>query len=192
MLNILRLHIHLCHFLSILNIVVVIADSGEFAFEVGGDFGRADVEFEQFMVLVLVVVDIAVIAFGTDGGFDGFGDVILEVILVDFDPDHGTKERRDQVTANKHHIKVQNGIEGIRKVTPAFEFNKYLISANLKVLIDIAEECHGVVLKVLAGVHDHRVEDEPVEHDDDGDEDAEDDGEGVTQVGVEVVLVDVG
>jgi hypothetical protein len=43
------------------------------------------------MVLVLVIVDIAVIAFGTDGGFDSFGDVILEVILVDFHPDHGAK-----------------------------------------------------------------------------------------------------
>lgn len=74
---------------------MVFADSGEFAFEVGGYFGRADVEFEEFMALVLVVVDIAVIAFGTDGGFDGFGYVILEVILVDFDPDHGAKERRD-------------------------------------------------------------------------------------------------
>ena len=70
---------------------MVIADSGEFAFEVGGYFGRADVEFEQFMVLVLVIVDIAVIAFGTDGRFDCFGDVLLKVILIYFHPDHSTK-----------------------------------------------------------------------------------------------------
>ena len=61
----------------------------------------------------------------------------------------------------------------------------------MEILVDVAEEGHGVILKVLTGVHEHGVEDKAVEHDDNGDENSHNDRECITQIGVEIVLVNI-
>lgn len=116
------------------------------------------------------------IAFRANGSFNGFANVIFEVILINFDPDHGAEKGRNQVASNENHVKIEDGVESVCKIASALEFDEDLIGSDLEILVDVAEEGHGVILKVLTGVHEHGVEDKAVEHDDNGDENSHDDG----------------
>ncbi len=100
--------------------------------------------------------------------------------MVNFDPDHGAEKGRNQVTSDENHVKIEDGVKSVCEIPSALEFDEDLIGSDLEILVDVTKEGHGVILKVLAGVHDHGVEDKAIEHDDDRDENSHNDGECIT------------
>lgn len=97
------------------------------------------------------------------------------------------EKSRHECVANLEHIEVKKRIEHICKIAVTLQLCKDLKCANLKKLVDIAEESLEIVIEVLARVHEHGVEDESIEEDEHLQEDGHDEREGEAKVFVEVV-----
>lgn len=70
----------------------------------------------------------------------------------------GTKESRDKITANQHHIKIQDPIQQISNITSTFNLNKNLINSILEIIIKIREKTSNKIIKILTRVHQHGVQ----------------------------------
>lgn len=62
----------------------------------------------------------------------------------------------------------------------------------MEILIDVAEESLRVVFKVVTWIHEHGIENESIKHDNYRNENPHNQGYSVTNIGVEVVLIDTG
>jgi hypothetical protein len=102
----------------------------------------------------------------------------FEKLLGDFHFNHDDEESGNERVAHLKHVEVEQSVQHIGKISVALQFGKDLVSADLKQLIDVAEETLEIVVKVVAWVHQHGVEDEAVEEDKDLKEDGHDEWKG--------------
>lgn len=99
------------------------------------------------------MVEVLLIAFGTDGSPYSFLDVTFKVVLVYFYVNHRAEKCWDQVAAHQNHIKIQDAVKKIGEVASGLKLDKNLVCTHLKVLIHVAKHSHGVVLEILPWVH---------------------------------------
>lgn len=100
---------------------------------------------------------------------------------------HDDKEGGNESITQLEHVKVEQSVEEISKITIAFQLSKDFVCAYLKQLVDVAEESFQVIVKIGSRVHQHGVEDEAVEKNEDLHKDSEDKRERESQVFIEVV-----
>jgi hypothetical protein len=58
-------------------------------------------------------------------------------LLSHFLIDQSAKESRDEITANKHHIEIEDNIEEISNIASTPDLNEDLIDSILEVIVEV-------------------------------------------------------
>ena len=130
----------------------------------GGQLGRGDHYVEHKWVKPVIVEGGAA---GADRPVDERGGVISNIAFVDFELDQGDEEGGDEGGAHFEHVEVEESIHDLSKRAMDLHLYENLFRAHLEHLVHVVEKGVEVAAEVgfiCVRVHQHRVEDESVEH----------------------------